>query len=207
MRLSKLISNRRYYDTTEIMLFHGTAKKHLKSFLDRGIGIVKEVEHKKKDFGQGFYLTTQYWQARDYANRIAKVTKTDPMIVVCILKLGKLRESIDRGLIIDDYDERWLETIIRGRFHSHKHPLNRDYDWIYGRCGDGSTEKFTELVQKEKTDSKLLLKHIMPNEDHPYYEFDQLWLGTKEAINFIEFVRYFDLKGDGVYEKIPIHKW
>lgn len=204
MRLSEIISNGKYRDETELIFFHGTATKWLHSFTSNGIGIVKL--NKKKDFGQGFYLTTRYWQAKDYADRVANATSTEPLIISCIIPLGHLREDQKKGLIIDQFDEKWLETIIKGRFYPEE-PLANEYDWIYGRCGDGKTPVFEKKFSKEQEnpDLKTLLPHIIPSKDFPHYEYDQLWLGTKKAISIIKSVEFISKEGVS-YEKIPLHQ-
>lgn len=206
MRLSNILNNQNFNDTLELMFFHGTSTEHLSSFTTRGIGIPKAAKDKKKDFGQGFYLTTHFWQAKDYADRIAKFTNAEPLIIACIIPLGNLRKSAKRGLIIDEFHLDWLEIIIRGRFFSDANPLSKDFDWIYGRCGDGKTYKFERIYKKdEEQHLESLLPHIIPNEDNPHYEFDQLWLGTKEAINLIQSVEFINKEGVS-YERIPIHQ-
>lgn len=200
MRLSELISNARYSDETELIFFHGTSTKSLKSFTEKGIGIVKL--HKKKDFGEGFYITTRYWQAKDYADRIAKVTSSEPMIISCIILLGTLRKNLKNGLVIDQFDEVWLETILQGRF-SPENPLSNKHDWIYGRCGDGRTVIFESEYRKDEIpDLTNLLQHIIPNRDSPHYDFDQLWLGTKNAIKYIKSVEILHREED-IHARIP----
>lgn len=206
MRLSEMIYKQKFLDTTEIMFFHGTATKWLPSFLKNGVRIPKTVT--KKDFGQGFYLTTKYWQAIDYARRIARFTNTEPLVIACIIPIDRLRNDISKGLIIDDFDESWLKTIIQGRFYSKEQPLADDYDWIYGRCGDGKTTVFDKEFQKSKDnpDLKSLLNHIIPNEEFPHYDYDQLWLGTNKAINYIKSVEILNKEGVDNYDKIPLHQ-
>jgi len=201
MRLSEIIFNDKYRDETELIFFHGTSTKWLDCFTKNGIGIVKL--NKKKDFGQGFYLTTRYWQAKDYADRVANATSTAPLIISCVIPVGHLRKSKEQGLIIDQFDEEWLETILKGRFSPN--PLANEYDWIYGRCGDGKTPVFEKEYNKgKKIDLKILLPHIIPNKEFPHYEYDQLWLGTKKAISYIKSVEFIN-REENNHERIPHH--
>jgi hypothetical protein len=203
LRLSEVFSNSKYKDTTEMMFFHGTSTMWMPSFLKNGIKITK-VKDKKKDFGQGFYVTTRYWQAKDYANRIAGATNSEPLIIACVIPLGALRAFDTKGLIIDNFDDEWLDIITRGRFKSETTPLANDFHWIYGRCGDGATRDFEDGYRKGK-DLKKLLPHIIPNVEFPHYNYDQLWLGTYDAINCIQSVEF--ISREGVKEHvIPIHK-
>jgi hypothetical protein len=201
-----MIYNKKYPDTTELMFFHATSTKYLSSFVKNGIRIPKK--YTKRDFGQGFYLTSNYWQASKYADRMAFQTRTEPLIIACIIPISRLRRDIDKGLIIDQFDKTWLETIIRGRFYSDEIPLSDEYDWIYGRCGDGKTLIFEENFRKnnDNLDLNLLLKHSIPNKDFPHFEYDQLWLGTYKAINYIKSIEILNKEGVGIHEKIPIHQ-
>lgn len=135
-------------------------------------------------------------------------TRTEPLIIACIIPISRLRRDIDKGLIIDQFDKTWLETIIRGRFYSDEIPLSDEYDWIYGRCGDGKTLIFEENFRKnnDNLDLNLLLKHSIPNKDFPHFEYDQLWLGTYKAINYIKSIEILNKEGVGIHEKIPIHQ-
>lgn len=208
MRLSKILTNINYKDDLELMFFHGTSTKWKDSFISNGVRIRKL--NKKRDFGQGFYLTTNYWQAKQYANTIAYHTSTpekpaEPLVIACTILLGCLRENLEKGLIIDEFDEKWVKTIIRGRFHSETNPLSNDYDWIYGRCGDGPTTTFQKVYYKNSnTDIRKLLKIATPRRDHPHFEYDQLWLGTNDAINYIQSIEFINKEGVN-YESIPLH--
>ncbi|WP_078395871.1 DUF3990 domain-containing protein [Shouchella patagoniensis] len=201
MRLSEIIFNDKYRDETELIFFHGTCTKHLISFTKNGVRIPNT--NKIKDFGQGFYLTSRYWQAREYANKMAKGSRTSPLIISCVIQLGSLRNT-NRKLIIDDFNEEWLETIIRGRF-TPINPLKNHFDWVYGRCGDNNTPVFEEHYRKNDTNSdlKTLLPHIIPNKRFPHYEYDQLWLGTNKAIKCIQSVEFISKEGLN-YDPIPI---
>lgn len=203
MRLSHYIDNKIYRDTTELIFFHGTTKDQMDSFINLGIKIV-QLGDKKKDFGQGFYLTTQYWQSKIFAEKLAVASGEEPLIIACVIPLGALRSLKEKSLIIDDFNKEWLNFIIRGRFHRDTDPLQNDFHWIYGRCGDGITWRI-EKEYKQGFDQKLLLDHIKPNEHNPYYEFDQLWLGTYEAISLIQSVEFLNTKGVGNYD-IPLYK-
>lgn len=186
------------------MFFHGTSTKWQSSFQENGIRIRKL--NKKKDFGQGFYLTSHYWQAKLYADKIATFTKSNPLIISCVIPLGALRSFGEQGLLIDDFNEDWLSIITRGRFFEVENPLSKNYHWIYGRCGDGATDQFEKGFQAG-LDLKSLLPHIIPNNRFPHYEYDQLWLGTNEAINrCIKSVAFMNMEGVGNGERIPLHK-
>lgn len=204
MRLSHYIDNQTYRDTTELLFFHGTTTRHMASFKKYGIKIVQLKKNTKKDFGQGFYLTTNYWQAKAWGEKISVRNDEQPLVLACVIPLGALRATRSKSLIIDAYDEEWLKYITRGRFHREENPLSNDYEWIYGRCGDNITFKFDRAYTiSEERDPQLLLKRIIPKQDNPYYDYDQLWLGTYNAISYIKSVEF--MKGVGNFD-IPIYQ-
>lgn len=205
MRVSSMLNNPNFFDDTELIFFHGTSTKHRDTFVKQGVSIPKNKRNKKKDFGQGFYLTTNYWQAKRYAKKICEALGGDPLVISCTILLGKLREELPNGYIIDEFNLEWLETIVQGRFYSKEYPLTEKYEWIYGRCGDGQTYRFDKMFQRDPDqDLNNLLPHIIPKEERPHYSYDQLWLGTKKAINFIQTVEFTHKEGN--YYEIPHHR-
>ena len=180
-RLSEIILNQKYYDHLEVALYHGTTTLYLDHFKKNGIQLVNTK--KRRDFGTGFYLTTNYLQALEYAR---KSPASDPMIVCCFISLGDLR-AFSKSLLVDDYDQQWLETLVRGRCCDTENPLSADYDWIYGRCGDGKTPVFNQKLRECDNDHEKLIKKIKPraltpHPELPHFEYDQLWIGSKEVI-------------------------
>lgn len=206
MRLSQLVNNETYRDNTELMFYHGTTTKSTKSFLNKGVGIPKLTGNKKRDFGEGFYLTTHFWQAKIFAETRIGFSNAEPLIVSCVIPLGALRTIKEKCLIVDEYNERWLEFILRGRFEREKNPLQNDFDWIYGRCGDGYTEDVQKMYESGERDLNKMLPHTIPNRNRINYEYDQLWLGTKTALDCIKSVEFVHSKGVDSNEKIPLHK-
>lgn len=207
VRLSTIINTPSYFDSLEIALFHGTTTYHLESFRKHGIRLVDTK--KPKDFGPGFYLTTNYWQALDYATKYG-VSTYEPIVICCFIKLGDLRSS-KKFLIIDDYDELWLETIVRGRCNN-KNPLSNEYEWIYGRCGDRNTSVFNQKLEQCGNDYKKLLelispRDLTPNINLPHYEYDQLWIGSKNVLNKLKNPHIIYHKGvEAIEIKLPIQQ-
>lgn len=177
LRLSNMLRDTQAFQSSvEILLFHGTSTFYSDTFTY--IRLAEPRARKKRDFGTGFYTTTNYWQALRYANTIADATERDPMIVCVSTSLGQLR-SQQNTLIVDEYSESWMETIKQGRWGE---PLR--YDWIYGRCGDGKT---IELQKRHDAGASIdeLLHLATPSYATLTYHYDQLWFGTTEGIQIL----------------------
>jgi hypothetical protein len=176
LRLSQILSNRAFGPDIEIMLYHGTSTYYERSF--QQIKIIEPQRRKIRDFGTGFYTTTQYWQAVRYANLIAETLGGNPMIVCVSTTLGALRK-FSNYLIVDEYNLKWMETIIQGRWIA---PL--PYDWIYGRCGDGNTLKVHRKYE-EGASTEELLEMATPDPRKITYYYDQLWFGTEKVTQIL----------------------
>ncbi|OFD56109.1 DUF3990 domain-containing protein [Bacillus mycoides] len=207
-RLSEIISNTKYLDHLEISLYHGTNTYYLEYFKEHGIRRIDT--EKPRDFGTGFYLTTNYWQALDYAKNYS-ISTYDPMVVCCFITLGDLR-SFANHLLIDDYNDQWLETIVRGRCCDQDKPLHQEYDWIYGRCGDGKTYIFNRKLKECNDDHEKLLEIIQPSmltpvQTFPHYEYDQLWVGSDEVIKKLKNTHIIYKKGvEEIEFTIPVQQ-
>lgn len=69
---------------------------------------------KKVDFGQGFYLTNLYKQAKSWAETIAerKGRNTQPIVSVYALGYTSIKNDGFRVKIFESYNLEWLEYVI-----------------------------------------------------------------------------------------------
>src|SRR5690625_2228083 len=102
----KKISNKRKQIPKK--LYHGTTSRHVKS-LRRGADVT--IGNKRTDFGQGFYLTSKFNQAKDHAKRRV-FNKEYPIVFVYKLDYSQLLRSY-RGKILNDLDLEWARFIDR----------------------------------------------------------------------------------------------
>jgi len=96
-----------------------------------------------KDFGQGFYVTKLYEQAKFWAIRKGKIKRTNGVITefdfnenICrIMKLNVLN--------FNDYDEKWLDFVVLNRLNDTEQPAH-NYDIIEGPVAD---DRITEQIK------------------------------------------------------------
>ncbi|NMP22895.1 DUF3990 domain-containing protein [Sulfobacillus sp. DSM 109850] len=155
------------------VVFHGTSDIYQSSFEQKGILPPPKMK-KVRDFGSGFYTTTEEKQARRYAARMAELLGGRPLLVTCTVSGTRLKE-ISPAKILPDYNREWLDILKQGRWSGE--PL--EFQWIFGRCGDGLTERVEEV--RRTGDDEALLATITPKRGTRTYEHDQFWFGTAEA--------------------------
>lgn len=86
---------------------------------------------KKVDFGQGFYLTTLYEQAKAWAETIAerKGRNTKPIVSAYTLDYSSVKNGCFRVKVFDSYDLEWLEYVIDCRRGGE---IQKQYDIVEG---------------------------------------------------------------------------
>lgn len=188
-------------------VYHGTISLYRKS-LTNGIKIKKCSRN--SDFGQGFYTTTNYIQAKMYANLQKKNWNTyqnlmnklnseyqpifvNPMIVQYLIDWEKLKEF--HGIVFNDPDRQWAEFIYNNRLGldfaiSESNNLDKKYDYVYGRIADSKITPIINQVKNGTLDFNAFYTAIQP-----YYLYqDQLSFHNIEVlkclqINDIDIVR------------------
>lgn len=138
------------------IVYHGTISIHKNSLIS-GIDINKG--YRSADFGQGFYTTSNYEQAKDIANGRAnaysmkKHIDVAPMIVSFYIDKDILNSY--RGKIFDDIvNSKWKEFIYNNRVGLEKivsnfHNLNHKYHYVYGFVADSNIINMTREVKKD----------------------------------------------------------
>ena len=173
------------------IVFHGTISIHRDSLIT-GIDVYKGYE--STDFGQGFYTTSNYEQAKrlayDRAKAYNKHHKDKPPAQPMVLKyrINKVRLSEYKGLIFDSPNERWKEFIFNNRvgidFSVSKY-YNKDgrYNFVYGCVADSNITNMVGDIKRQKItygefiDSLKALKQ---------YEYDQLSFHTTDVVSALD---------------------
>ena len=75
----------------KVLLFHGTDLESAQNILQNGINL-KINQGKARDFGPGFYLTSSYDSARQWAIRKSFLGNTKPAVLETILDLTLLEQ-------------------------------------------------------------------------------------------------------------------
>ena len=118
-------------------LYHGTAKMF--QYFD--------LRYAKmfKDFGKGFYLTTNFMQAQKWAQQKADREKSSiTYIYQYKIKYASLQEY--KILELLQYDEKWLDFIADCRIDGKE----TDYDIIYDKMADNRGKNISQILDKYK---------------------------------------------------------
>jgi hypothetical protein len=140
------------------------------------------------DFGQGFYLTTLFDQAKRWAVR-RSTWKTNKEAIVNIYNYNK--DSDLKYKKFDGYSEEWLDFIVLNRTSKNR-PVVVTYDIIEGNVADddviNAVDRYVELLRNGKVTRNIKLglldelKFAKPN--------NQICLKTATAIKCLKFDKY-----------------
>lgn len=162
---------------SEIKLYHGTGN------------LFKEVDllHSKnrKDFGFGFYLTSDYNQAKNWAITIASNNSSVAyvnMYKIDTSKLSKLRQHK-----FNKASREWVKYIIRNRYATND--KYKDYDVVIGKVADARANIIiNKYIAKYGVDGCLNETEIQDAliiELHPERLVDQYCFKTECAISLL----------------------
>ena len=91
-----------------------------------------DVGRPNLDFGPGFYVSDIFSQAKDWANKIADIRESSPILNIYHLKQRELLSN-SSSLIFDAYNKEWLEFVTKSRLG--ERPWI-GYDYIEGGVAD-----------------------------------------------------------------------
>lgn len=88
-----------------------------------------------KDFGQGFYLSSDRQQAKELAVTKVAQMKTGEPIIEFLFDESIMASDELRVRIFEDYCEEWAEFVLTNRDNTITQP-SHDYDIVYGPIAD-----------------------------------------------------------------------
>lgn len=134
---------------------------------------------KYKDFGKGFYLTTNYIQAQRWAERKGK---KDLRTYIYQYTIKTVDENVWKILELLKYDNQWVEFIAKSRIDGKE----TDYDIIYDRMADSRVEHISDTLQEyvnRKLSAEDVIKRIKWREERMT---DQYCFKNKNALSLLE---------------------
>ena len=149
-----------------------------------------------KDFGKGFYLTTDLKQAQKWAQSKAS-EKTEAYIYS--YRLDTIKQNPDilfdfKVLELLQYDETWLNFICQSRTKGHE----TDYDIIYDRMADNKFNGISDILKKyanKEVSADKAIKYLQWNNETA----DQYCFKTERALSLLTdqkiYVQYKNDKG------------
>lgn len=116
------------------------------------------------DFGQGFYLTSDFHQASIHAEKRSFKDQI-PIVFVYEVNLVELKKCNGQTWVI--MDKQWADFIYRNR--STKNHMLHSYDYVTGGVADGQLEDLIELMDDGIIDIDIFYENIAK-----YATYDQL---------------------------------
>ena len=172
------------------IVYHGTISIYKDSLLT---GIDVNRGYYSADFGQGFYTTGNYEQAKNIA-----ISRTDtylldhieekavPMVITFKLDVMRLNEF--KGIIFEknSYNE-WVEFVYNNRVGlshiiSNKHNLKGKYHYVYGFVADSSMSKMIREIRKNRITFGDFADNIKPLKCGQY---NQLSFHSEEIVKLL----------------------
>lgn len=164
-------------------LYHGTNKKFDRFDFDKAKPF--------KDFGKGFYLTTDFNQAQKWAQR--KGDKQAIAYVYCY-DIDKVKASKLKVLELLQYNKEWVDFICESRIKGKE----TAHDIIYDRIADNQYSEISELLQKYMVGS-ISAEQVINEIKWSNLKADQYCFKNEKALAVLEkkelIIQYKDLSG------------
>ncbi|WP_176140647.1 DUF3990 domain-containing protein [Halobacillus salinus] len=162
--------------------YHGTTN-------DCAEAIINNIEINKgrhfTDFGQGFYLTSDYEQAKRRAKNKAEDSKNkavSPAIIKVELNIDLLMGNISAGCVFEEADDEWASFVYKCRIYGKtEKKIFHDFDFVVGPVADGKMRRAIKLFDKGDMSEQEFRNHIKPTRSL----VDQISIHTVPALNII----------------------
>ena len=131
------------------------------------------------DFGKGFYTTSDFEQAKKWAERSTRIRKNGSPLISCYEIQDVDIESIN-VLHFDKPDKKWLEFVAENR----KNILRENnWDLIVGPVANDQTFPTIILYLDGFLDADSCIKRLLPQKLKDQYTFK-----TEKALSFLKFI-------------------
>lgn len=188
------------FDNLPNTVYHATLSIYKES-LKNGIDINKGDQY--VDFGQGFYTTSNFKQAKSFAIKRSKAynktqfkkSKKFPQYhpnyskpIIFTYSINKEMLFDLNGLIFKDCNNKWAEFVYNNRLgidflYSDYHNIYKDYDFVFGCMADA---EIALAIQDVKSGILSFRKFCTKIEPYDKYYQNQFSFHTKTAIKALE---------------------
>lgn len=148
----------------KIKLYHGTINSSKNNIINNGIDV--NYTNKVGDFGIGFYLSKDVFNAEYIANRKAHLTKEKPCIIELTIQSSKnnlrVKEFMNKTMNSEEDLIKWAQFIVNNRcgmeyiknvsskYGFEDNNLDNRYDIIIGKTADGHITKIASMCKDEQ---------------------------------------------------------
>lgn len=131
------------------------------------------------DFGKGFYTTSDFEQARKWAERTARIRESGEGVVSCYEFPDSAFESLS-VLRFEKADAAWLEYVTKNR---RGNETVSDYDLVVGPVANDQTFPTILLYLDGYIDAQSAIRQLLPQKLKDQYTFK-----TEKALSLLRFV-------------------
>lgn len=131
------------------------------------------------DFGKGFYTTSDFEQARKWAERTARIRESGEGVVSCYEFPDSAFDSLS-VLRFEKADGDWLEYVSKNR--KGKESVD-DYDLVVGPVANDQTFPTILLYLDGYIDAQSAIRQLLPQKLKDQYTFK-----TEKALSLLRFV-------------------
>ncbi|WP_342528206.1 DUF3990 domain-containing protein [Chryseomicrobium sp. FSL W7-1435] len=173
--------------------YHGTIKKD-------GLLIQNSIDLTKcrysTDFGKGFYVTNNYTQARQWAEKRARSAKDEglnsndclPVVIVFELNSNKLDVLLNNSFSYPDI--QWADFIYNCRVEGKKNVLFHEYDSVFGPLADGRTNMLVKKLESGNITKEEFLQEVRPYS----LKASQMSFHTEDALDCLTLVEVKEIE-------------
>lgn len=139
---------------------------------------------KGKDFGKGFYLSTELEQARAMAETVTdREEEGEPTVTVFEFDEGLLKDPGLKVKEFSDYSEEWVDFVVENRQNKSDIPVH-DYDIVIGPIADDKVITQLNRFFNGYQDKKTLIENLKYRESTGEIKMTiQYFFGTTKAIS------------------------
>ena len=137
------------------------------------------------DYGQGFYTTSSYEQAKAWVKRRMDEKKTSQGYV-CVYELDEATMQEINTLLFDTPTEEWVDFVMKNRTQK---GYVHEYDIVYGPVANDRVYASFALYE-----GGLINKQTLISELKTYKLVDQYLFHTKKALQALTFVEAKEIK-------------
>ena len=136
------------------------------------------IPNRSLDYGAGFYATTSYQQAEDWARR--RLNRQTQKAFVNIYELNEEVLSTFNILKFNEPTDEWLELVMQNRTRV---GFTHDYDVVYGPVANDKVYAAFALYEGGLIDKQMLIAELKT-----YTLVDQYLFHTEKSLQAISFL-------------------
>lgn len=168
------------------LCYHGTTSNHAHHIVDAGIDVTKG--YKAVDFGQGFYTTSSFEQAKKHAQKLWKDTKNhsiSPAVVRLEVDVINLKKSIKDHQLSSGIFEVANDDFYYFVYNCRKEGLNdgvyHEHDIVAGPLADGKPNTSVKRLTRGLYEWEDFIRDLKPHGPN----LDQLSFHAVRSLQYI----------------------